>query len=160
MRKLITLAFISVQFGTSNLKAQTEKGTFLLGGSASFQATDGSSIFLFNVNPGVFIGKNFAVGLQANIVSSDGSSQWAIGPFARYYFGGNEKGKLFGQGALNIGDGDGPDISLGGSLTGGYAFFLNQSIALEFAASYYRIDDSGLFVIGASFQIHFKKQKK
>jgi len=159
MKRLSTLLIISLVIGTTSVYAQTERGTLMLGGSASFQAIDDASVFIFNPNVGVFAANNFAVGLQANIISSEGNSAWALGPFARYYFGKNEKGKIFGQGTLTLAGSDGSDVSLGGGLTGGYAFFLNRSIALEIAASYFRVDDSGLFVLGAGFQIHFKKSK-
>lgn len=159
MRKIAIVLLLSIICAGSHLNAQTEKGTLLLGGNASFQAVDDASLFVFNSNLGVFVGNRFAIGLQANILASDGSSAWALGPFARLYFTENMKGKPFGQASLNLGGGDGSDVSLGGGLTGGYAFFLNQSIALELSASYYRIDDSGLFVLGAGFQIHFKRQK-
>ena len=158
MRKFITPLALAILFASSSVSAQTEKGTLLLGGNATFQAVDGASLFVFNSNLGVFVSNNFAIGLQANILSSDGSSAWALGPFARLYFTENVKGKPFAQASLNLGGGDGSDVSLGGGLTGGYAFFLNQSIALELAASYFRIDDSGLFVLGAGFQIHFKRK--
>lgn len=159
MKRLSTLLIISLVIGTTHLHAQTEKGTLMLGGAASFQSSDGSSLFVFNPNLGVFVKNRFAVGLQTTIVASDGVSAWALGPFARYYFGGNEKGKIFGQVSLNISGGDGAGTFFGAGLTAGYAFFLNQSIALEAAASYFRIDDSGLLVIGAGFQIHFKRSK-
>ena len=159
MKRLSTLLIIATVIGTTNLCAQTDRGTLMLGGSASFQATDGASVFIFNPNVGVFAANNFAVGLQANIISSEGNSAWALGPYGRLYFGKNEKGKPFGQATLSLGGSDGSDVSFGGGLTAGYAFFLNQSIALEAAASYFRVDDSGLFVLGAGFQIHFKKSK-
>lgn len=159
MRKLATLVIFTLLIGISHSNAQTEKSTLLLGGSASFQATDGASIFVLNTNLGVFIANNFAVGLQANILSADGGSIWGLGPFGRLYFGKNEKGKPFAQASLNIGGGDNSDVSLGGGLTGGYSIFLNRSIAFEFSASYFRIEDNGLFVLGAGFQIHFKKDK-
>jgi hypothetical protein len=159
MKRLSTILIISLVVSITHLHAQTEKGTLMLGGSASFQSTDGSSLFVFNPNLGVFVRNRFAVGLQASVVASEGVSVWALGPFARYYFGGNEKGKIFGQGSLNVSGGDGNGTFFGAGLTAGYAFFLNQSVALEAAASYFRIDDSGLLVIGAGFQIHFKRSK-
>jgi hypothetical protein len=160
MRKIafVILAFLFLFSYQS--KAQTEQNTLMLGGSASFQSVEDESLFIFNPNLGVFVKNNFAIGLQATLLSSDGASQWSLGPFARLYFGKNEKGKFFGQGALSIYGGDGADVTLGGGLTAGYAVFLNQSIALEFAASYHRIGDAGMVVIGAGFQIHFKKEKK
>jgi hypothetical protein len=159
MRKLISILLLSFIFGNTQANAQTEKGTLLLGGNTSLQLVDDASLFVFNANLGVFVSNKFAIGLQANILSSEGTSAWALGPFARLYFTENPKGKPFGQVSLNLGGGDGSDVSLGGGLTAGYAFFLNQSIALEVAANYFRIDDSGLLVIGAGFQIHFRKQK-
>ncbi|MBL7745505.1 MAG: hypothetical protein JNN00_18690 [Chitinophagaceae bacterium] len=159
MRKLLALVCIAMLMANCDLKAQTERGTLMLGGSASLQATEDASVFLFNPNFGVLAANNFAVGLQASILSSEGYSQWALGPFARLYFGKNDKGKLFGQGSVSINGGDGSDVFLGAGLTGGYAVFLNQSIAVELSVSYFRIDDSGLVIAGAGFQIHFKKQK-
>jgi hypothetical protein len=159
MRRLFIFLVISLIAGASRLNAQTERGTLMLGGNASFQAADDVSVFVFNPNLGVFVSRNFAIGLGFNLVSSDDISQWSLGPFARYYFGKNEKGKPFGQAALSLGGGTGSDVSVGGGLAAGYAFFLNQSIALEAAISYFRIEDIGLVVIGAGFQIHFKKQK-
>ncbi|MBL7739997.1 MAG: hypothetical protein JNK14_12330 [Chitinophagaceae bacterium] len=159
MRKLLTLVCISMLIASVDLNAQTERGTLMLGGSASLQATEDVSVVLINPNFGVLAANNFAVGLQASILSSDGYSQWALGPYVRFYFGKNEKGKLFGQGSLSVNGGDGSDVFLGAGLTGGYAVFLNKSIAVEVSASYFRIDDSGMVIVGAGFQIHFKKQK-
>lgn len=159
MRKSLILLTFSFFAFIGSLNAQTEKSTMLLGGNASFQAVDDATLFLFNANLGVFVANKLAVGLQANIISSEGSSAWSLGPYVRGYFGQNEKGKPFAQGTLTIGGGNGSDVSFGGGVTGGYAIFLNQSVAIDLAASYFRIDDTGVFTIGAGFQIHFKKQK-
>ncbi len=159
MRKIFTTILICL-FLANALQAQTERKTLLLGGAASFQAVDEESVFVFNANLGVFVSRDFAIGMQATILSTGDVNQWSLGPFARHYFGKNEKGKFFGQGSLSISGGDGSDVSLGGGLTAGYAAFLNKSIALEFAGSYFRIGDAGLVVLGVGFQIHFRKEKR
>jgi hypothetical protein len=159
MRKLTTLVIFTLLIGISQSNAQTEKSTLLLGGNASFQAVDDATLFVFNANLGVFVANNIAVGLQASIISSEGASAWSLGPYGRFYFGKSEKGKPFAQGTFTLGGGDGSDVSVGGGVTGGYSVFLNRNVAIELAASYFRQSDMGLFVLGAGFQIHFKKQK-
>jgi hypothetical protein len=74
----------------SNGMAQTEKGSKLLGGSASIQFNDPFSI---NLNPsaGIFVLDKLAVGSSISLsFSSNVNSRYTsvgIGPFARYYFG-------------------------------------------------------------------------
>lgn len=159
MKKITVALSILLALNAGNLYGQTEKGTLMLGGNLSFQAGDEAVLFIVNPAVGVFLREKLAVGVNASLLSSEGYTQWSLGPFARYYFGNSEKGKPFGQGAVSVYGGDDSDLYLGGGLTGGYAIFLNPSIALEFSASYFRISDSGLFILGAGFQVHFRKGK-
>jgi hypothetical protein len=53
------------------------------------------------------------------------------------------------------------DTEAGYDFTGGYAIFLNQSIALEVAAAYSHLgENNNVFSIGTGFRIHFRKQPK
>lgn len=149
---------VAAGLSVAKVNAQTEKGTYLLGGNATFQTSDGSSAFSLSPNLGYFFIDNFAAGMRLNLYFTDDNNAYAIGPFARYYFGGNATGKFFGQASLNIGGGKNSDTELGVGIGAGYAFFLNKSVALEAAANYDKTGESkGLFTIGVGFQIHLKK---
>lgn len=138
-------------------KAQVEKNTLLIGGSASFTTAEGESSFFLNPNVGVFVIDRLAVGVNAFILTAGGNTSWSLGPFGRYYFGKNESGKPFAGLGFGISGVDGSDPNFGVNVGGGYAIFLNKSIALEFSATYSRIDDFDQLGIGAGFQIHFRK---
>ena len=154
-RILIMLVLLA---GFAGARAQTERGTFLLGGNAQFLATDGVTIFSLSPNVGYFIVNNWAVGVRASLVTSDSNNSWNFGPFTRYYFGGKDNGKFFGQLAGNVGGGKNSDVELGLGIGAGYALFLNESVALEFTAAYDKAgNNNGIFGLGAGFQIHLKK---
>lgn len=157
MKKL----FFVVTFFVSGIivsNAQTEKKTWLLGGNLSFQTSDGNSMFNAAPNLGYFVANNVAVGARLNLLTAEGYTAWAVGPFVRGYFAGSDKGKFFGEGSANIGGADGSDTEFGFGAGAGYALFLNRSIALEFGANYAKAGDAeGIFGLGVGFQIHFKK---
>jgi opacity protein-like surface antigen len=160
MKKLFLIALFIIA-GIIGVNAQTDKGTTLLGGNISFQTSDGTTVFSANPNIGVFVSNKIALGAQFNLLTGDSFSAWAIGPFIRGYFGGNDKGKIFGQGGINIGGATDVDSEVGFGIGGGYAFFLNESVALELGANYTKAGDSdGLFTMGVGFQIHFKKRNR
>lgn len=156
MKKLLFVVLLIAACSTVN--AQTEKGTYLLGGNAIFQSTSGGSSFSMSPNVGYFIVKNVALGARANLFVGENYNSWLFGPFGRFYFGDQPNGKFFGQASVNVGGAKNTDTELGFGIGAGYALFLNQSIALEFAANYDKIGDSkGLFGLGVGFQIHLKK---
>ena len=74
--------------------SQTEKKTWMLGGSASYSSTQEGSIHnsILDISPriGFFIMKNLSVGAALNINTTvdDGTntSVFSFSPFARYYF--------------------------------------------------------------------------
>jgi hypothetical protein len=152
--------------------SQTEKGTLLLGGSASYLSVDDESLININPNLGYFVANKFVVGLNANYINSDGSNILGLGPYVRGYFLTTEKGSIFAQVGYNYlkfsGDFD-SDSENGYSLGLGYAVFLNNSVALELSGNYVKYDfansntlfsagDSGIFSFSVGFQIHFKKE--
>lgn len=144
----------------------TDKGTQLLGGSASFVRTDGNSILTINPNMGFFVANNFAIGFNhfyAAKLDGDYSDINALGPFMKFYIGNSQKGKVFTQviGGVAVADLDFDYITYSYGLRVGYAVFINNSIALEFSSGYDKIiDGDGRFGGNVGFQIHLNKNEK
>jgi hypothetical protein len=156
MKKFIVIVLFLAALNRVN--AQTEKGTYLLGGSAAFTNASGNSVFQLSPNVGYFVADNLAFGVNATLVSGSGNTATAIGPFGRYYFGGTENGKFFGQLGVNFGTASGSSSKFGAGLAAGYALFLNRSVALQFSAEYDKAgSNDGIFTLGAGFQIHLRK---
>jgi len=146
----VALTFVSV--------AQTDSGTILLGGDATYTAQDGSNTFRASPKVGIFVLDDVVIGAGFSDVKSKGVSQWALGPFIRLYLFGSDKGKMIVQSGFNIGGAKDTDTDFGFDVGLGYAAFLNESIAVEFLANYIKTGETkGLFVLGAGFQIHFDR---
>ena len=158
MKKLL-FAFGITLLSVIATHAQTEKGTLLLGGDVTFSSVDGNSNLTVRPNIGVFVASNFAIGGQGYLFTGDGFTSWRVGPFARYYFTKNPKGKPFVGADVSVGGTDDSDTKFGFGGKAGYAVFLNQSIALEFAVNYERLNEMDGISIGAGFQIHLGKKK-
>jgi hypothetical protein len=174
MKKVLLLVLVIAS--TFAASAQTEKGTWLLGGNANFHSSksSGSSSTTFvsiTPNIGYFICDDLAVGGMADFYSeSDYQTDFNIGPFVRYYFlpiGTNAK--LFGQGSIGFGSNKySGESSLGytkWALAAGPAFFLSPTVALETTLYYSSSKDKGFsaynsFGVNVGFQIHLKRGKK
>ena len=161
MKKVIVLAVLCLPAFFA-ARAQTAKGTLLLGGAAGFNSQSGSTSFVFNPNIGSFVADKIAVGMEAFLssTSSDGSTftAWALGPYVKPYFMTKSNGSFFGRLAFVVGGGTGTSTNTGFGIGAGYAIFLNQSVALELGPSYAKVSDNpGVFSLNVGFQIHFKK---
>lgn len=164
MKKLAITLLVAIS-ATTFSKAQTQKGTWLLGGGFALSSSStpgGSSLTVFQLNPniGYFVSDDWAIGAELALVSSDGSSVYAFGPYARGYFGKSTSGKVFVQAGIGFGgssDG-GSSTSFLGSF--GYAFFLNKNIAFEVAASIGAGNGVTTIGTGVGLQIHFKSGEK
>ena len=161
MKKLIlsVTAVCAIIFSAS---AQTEKGTFLLGGTASYQSTksdaDGAKADQnLNLVPnlGYFVADNFALGTgvgynysKVGTASPVGQNEAvAVRPFGRYYVNLSEQFKFFGQASVpmafgtvkatdangDAGDKVGTSTSIGVALSPGFAYFPTKKIGIEFA---------------------------
>lgn len=148
---LFALALVNLSF------AQFNKGRMLAGGSVGFSSitektksgptttTIGTQTTLsFAPSFGYFVIDNLAVGASVyynNITfkydggGKDKSNEFTFAPFARYYFGPG----IFGQGSFGLGSGK--DVPVTGNTTTygitlwslgvGYAYFLNDNVAIE-----------------------------
>src|SRR5258706_966400 len=130
MKKIILIAALIVS-GFTSAYAQTEKETVLLGGDITFQASGGNSVFTASPKVGVFLFNNFAIGGQFDLLTSNGFTSWAVGPFGRIYFAGSERGKFYGQLGLNVGGATGAKTQAGFGIGAGYAIYLNKRIAID-----------------------------
>ena len=155
MKKLVLAC--SLLMATMVASAQTEKNTMLLGGNLTFNSTESVNSFSATPNIGVFVINNLAIGGEFSLFTSGGYTSWGVGPFARYYFGQQTKGKPYIGASALIGGADEVDTEVGFGAHAGYAFFLNKSIALQLGVQYNRMSEMDNFGIGAGFQIHFKK---
>lgn len=161
MKKVLFAAIAFVGLAIS-ANAQTEKSTWLLGGNIGFtsQSVSGggsTSVFNFSPNAGYFFSNNFAAGGMVDVITGSGTTVWSIAPFVRGYFGENKTGKPFAQVGVGFAGASGGGSSSTAFLAkGGYAVFLNKSVALELAANFSSQTGFSTFGLGAGFQIHFK----
>jgi hypothetical protein len=159
MKKILSLFVLAICL-TFTTYAQTAKSTWLIGGSMSLQASNGSTTFILNPSAGIFIKDRLAFGGEALLVTSGGFTSYSIGPYLRKYFAQKEKGSFFGQAGVSFaGYSNTSDASIWIPVKLGYAVFLNRHTALEFATAYNfnLTDDPGLFVFSVGFQIHLGK---
>jgi len=159
MRKKFTYLFLLIVIGLSySANAQTSKGWFLIGGDVSnirLDFQEGNTNFDFRLTPKVawFIEDNFAVGAEVliGVTTSDGYSNfdYGIGPVGRYYFPSKSTATpaksrwfldanvgIFGSNTKVSGEPSTNTNGLGLGFGPGFAYFLNQNIALEALAKY------------------------
>lgn len=159
MRKIILTAILICIVSVA-AQAQTEKGNVMIGGGLQFQTSEGTSLFTADPNIGFFLANNFAAGAQITLISTSGNTVWGIGPYARYYFKGQPKGKFFAQAGVSFagasGGGTSSSTSTAFQAKLGYAVFLNKNVALELATNLMTGEGTSVFGLGAGFQIHLK----
>jgi len=140
--RLFTLAFCL--FGAS-LFAQTQQGSMMIGGSAGFNSSDGSSEITLAPSLGYFFIDQLAIGAQITFASSsvdggDGTTIIGVGPMVRYYFMGEGKARVFAQGnfawsSIKVGDFDAvTGTAFGGGA--GVSIFLNDHVAIDGIVGY------------------------
>lgn len=161
MKKLL-LSLTAVCALALGANAQTEKGTIILGGTASYQSTksdaDGArSAQNLNLvpNAGYFVADNFALGTGVGYNYSKSATANPVGqnesvvvsPFGRYYVGLSDQFKFFGQASVpmefgtvkpvdvngNSGSKTGKSNSIGVALSPGFSYFPTKKVGIEFA---------------------------
>lgn len=153
--------------------AQTEKGSFLVGGGLGLQTGENSSQFSLNPNFGYFFADNFAAGASLGFdFRKSGNvkqTEVGIGPFARYYFG-KTTTKPFVVTELDFLNSTTKTGSVNIKSTGfgflfglGFAAFINENIAVEGVSGYnYNkfkdFDGSGGFSLRLGFQLYFNNK--
>lgn len=159
MKKIL---FIATLFLTSfSINAQIESGTFMTGGSATFnrhvsELDFSTTSVIINPQIGVAFADNFIGGAWLSFSSINDFSSWSVAPFIRYY-----KSNFF----LQLGYGYTQTGTVSGSIFNaeiGYAMFLTDNISLEPALYFNQhFIDNGLngsdigFNLG--FQLYFNR---
>ncbi len=183
MKKLLLVSFFAVFFVIARVYSQTEKGNFLLGGTAStgFNFNETNTGFNFGAYPnlGYFVANKFALGMVFNLSyqnyhyensSNSISTGYGISPFLCFYFATQEKTSLFIPICFGISNYSSKITnyptnsynSINGETGLGFAYFMNPSIALE-TALYYSFnkieneDPTSKIQLRLGFQIHLKK---
>jgi outer membrane protein len=161
MKKLILSIAVLTGVAFSS-QAQTEKGKWILGGSASYQSVksdadnaNAAENLSIVPNVGYFVSNNIAVGTglgyqytNAGIASTTGQSEaFVVAPFGRLYVPIAEKFSFFGQAQVPLafgtvketdadgksGDKVGNSTSIGVALSPGFSYFPSKKIGIEFA---------------------------
>ena len=161
--KKVLLSLIAVAGLAFTTQAQTEKGTFLVGGNLELNTdkNDGAkkTDLNFSVVPsvGYFFSNNLAVGTgigyeyakSYGALTSGQSSAFVVSPFLRGYKGINDQFKLFAQlgvpmafGQNKVGDASGDNMvktgknnSVGVALSPGISFFPSKKFGIEFSVN-------------------------
>ncbi len=164
------LALLILLITVTNLSAQIQKGTVLIGGTVGFNnvSEDGDGITTINFSPivGFFLSDRLAIGgsLDFNLIADDGDNTTSFGltPFVRYYFNDSGPARFFGQAkaGFQIGTTDfSEDVStaLVFGLGLGADFFLNDNVAIEGFLGYQRLQypdaEFGINNIGLNFGV-------
>jgi outer membrane protein len=156
MKKLLLtlVCFLMLTIGTM---AQTTSGSIALGGGVSFTSTTQetgaqdtkTTQVQFIPSAGYFVADNFMVGLNLGLASSKTkngtaetkSSEFAVGPFARYYmFTSNDKFAFTGEAGLLFGSdkftptsgNEQKGSSMNFYISPGFTYFLSEKWGLDF----------------------------
>lgn len=172
MKKMVVaVAILSSLAGAS----QTQKNSVLVGGGFALRTGKGSNQFQLNPTVGYFLADNFTVGgtlsFNSQKLGQVKSSEFGIGPFARYYFGSTTtKPFLVGEfdflSSKTKSSASSGEIKSNGTrfLIGmGFAAFVNETIAVEGVSGYSyskfkNADGSGGFNLRLGFGIYFNRQ--
>ena len=151
MKKFLMSAIVFALCSIGAANAQLEKGSVLVGGGIGdiqFGLGSGSN-FSINLTPrvGYFVQNNLAFGAKVNagFTGQRGDNttfSYGINGFGRYYLGNKEveigpkEGHFFGEIGVGLGGVKGAEVGFNVNFGPGYAYFLNEHVALEALALY------------------------
>lgn len=177
----IYLTIISLIFFVQTMTAQTEKGNWMVGGTAQIKAgifkfdnLDGANYFFFGLDPrgAYFVKNNLALGagLTLRVTAGDEIIQetTSIGfaPYGRYFFPSDQKIRFFGEGSLgflrNSGSGNSSTSFISG-LGFGAGIFVSNNVLVEaiYRFDYQHQENLNQFETGVAlgFQIFLTRDK-
>lgn len=117
----------------------------MIGGTAGFSSSDGTTEISVAPSLGFFIIDQLAIGGQIAFASTSSdlggdATAFGVGPMVRYYFNGEGKARFFAQGmfqwsSLKFGDADAvTGTAFGGGA--GVSIFLNDHVAIDGLVGY------------------------
>ena len=145
MKRVFFIIAIAV-FGTFSLRAQTEKGNMIVGGTAGFSSTktgDSKAAISFSLNPSLryFVIDRLAIGAELGIngykFGDSKFSSFGIGPNVRYYLTVDRPVAFFGQAGFSFAYyNNSSDLNDDTNATAfnfgiGGDYFLNDHVAIE-----------------------------
>ena len=140
MKKFLMSAIVFALCSIGAANAQLEKGSVLVGG--------GIGDIRFGLGSGsYFVQNNLAFGAKVNagFTGQRGGNttfSYGINGFGRYYLGNKEveigpkEGHFFGEVGVGLGGVQGAEVGFNVNFGPGYAYFLNEHVALEALALY------------------------
>jgi hypothetical protein len=137
---LLFCAFTTVQ-------AQVNKGAIMVGGSISFESSEGENAFKFEPQIGYFFTKSLGAGVNFNIDIEE-ETQLEFGPFVRYYAW---KG-LFPQVGLTYSKEGEDDAETTYNFGLGYSVFATPNVAFEPVIRYNIHEEHGDLYLGIGVQ--------
>jgi hypothetical protein len=145
--------------------AQTEKGSWLVGGNLDLNTANNNTIIGFSPMAGFFFSDNFAAGAAFDYYHQNAggakSTNFGFGPLARYYFGSSNVRPLV-HAQWNYISRKTTVTSNGGEVfvAGGLAAFINRNVAIEGLAGYdytkfrHNAEGDGGFKLKIGFQVY------
>ena len=183
MKKII-LFFITTGIFINNVNSQITKGNWMVGGSGLFSSqteklgtlTAKGLYIKLSPNIGYFFIDKFAGGIKAGLnysqVKYSGAesktTQFAMGPFLRYYFLNVEKRiNLLTEGSYLYshfsGNNTSSDSQNAFTFSAGPVVYFNSSVGLEMTLNYEHLNGAGIsantIYFGIGFQIHLEREK-
>jgi hypothetical protein len=154
--------------------AQTEKGSWLVGGNLGLNTAKNNTEISISPSAGYFFLHNFAAGINFDYsyskVSYSKVTQLGVGPFARYYFG-TMNIRPFADAELSYESQKTKDpasvTTVNGSsffVGGGLAAFINRNVSVEALAGYKNTSiqsgpNTGGFNLRIGFQVYLSREQ-
>jgi hypothetical protein len=168
MKKIVFSLLVLIAVGHGAF-AQTEKGSWLVGGNLNLNTAKNNTEISLIPSAGYFFVNNFAAGVNAEVsyskIADVKNTTLGIGPFARYYFG-TMNIRPFADGELTF-ESNKSKTSTGSDtynsssffLGGGLAAFINRNVAIEGLAGYKHTSfesgpNTGGFNLRIGFQVY------
>lgn len=173
MKKIVPGLFVllSMSFAAT---AQTEKGSWMVGGNVGLNTAENDTRITFSPSGGYFFFNNFAAGANLTLdyskIGTSKTTAWGLGPFTRYYIG-----------TMNVRPFAHADVSFQSNKTannsgsntynstqyflgGGIAAFINRNVAIEGLLGYkhtaiQNLNGSGGFNMRIGFQVYLSREQ-
>lgn len=183
--KKVSILIIAANFIINNVTSQITKGNWMVGGNALF-ASQSQNLGTINAkginiklspNIGYFFIDKFAGGIKTNLsynkVKYSGAesktTQFAFGPFLRYYFLKVEnRVNILTEGTYLFSHSNGNNTASESqnafTFSAGPVIYFNSSVGIEITLNYEHLNGVGTsantIYFGIGFQIHLEKDKK